>query len=120
MVHNISRFVLIIALGAAHTSGSTASEIRPTPKEFRDWVGDGKGYYAYICRATQVSGSLRVRAWPQGRVVGGVARGDEFAIENAVHDKTRSIWYLIEPFARNRTNGWILSDHVTCESVHTS
>ncbi len=87
-----------------------------TPKEFREWQGNGNSY-GYFCTVRLAGSSLAVRSAPAGRQVASLTNGETFVLLEVRLTPDRETWYRADPLKRVGP-GWVSSRFVTCEAMH--
>lgn len=97
---------------------SESTRVAPvTPREFRDWRGNGDSSYGYLCTVRMSSGSLALRSTPNGRQLGTLPNGDTFVLMDVRMTTDGETWYRANPL--NRTvSGWVSSRFAACNAEH--
>ncbi len=69
---------------------------------------------APFCQVATSSGNLRIRAAPNGPIIGGMPRGARFQAYNGQHESDGSYWIMVQPVESRYPVGWVSGDYVVC------
>ncbi len=68
-----------------------------------------------LCEVVDNTGSnLRIRAVPNGRVLGGLPNGVMLRVLGESFDAGGNLWLRVDPVPAGYATGWVFGDHVIC------
>lgn len=69
---------------------------------------------APFCQVATSSGNLRIRAAPDGAIIGGMPRGARFQAYNGEHGADGTEWLMVQPAETRYPIGWVSAAYVVC------
>lgn len=69
---------------------------------------------ANYCSVATSSGNLRIRATPNGKIIGGMPPGARFQTHDGDYDEEGTYWVQVQPVEQRYPVGWVSADHVAC------
>ncbi len=102
-------YISAVNLGDAPTVVAAAPAAPPARAQVRAAIG-GASY----CTVATNSGNLRIRATPNGRIIGGLPKGARFQAFGQQADEAGGAWVQIQPVELRYPVGWASAAYVAC------
>lgn len=87
-----------------------------SPKEFREWQGNGNSY-GFLCTVSTANSSLTIRSAPAGPPMGSVSNGELFVLMDVRVTAEGETWYS-GAASKQKGTGWVSAQFVTCDAQH--